>query len=55
MGAPNKKQFCSPERETAISLPDGKHTFIDYKFPVANIQGAPNAVGGIAIDIAKNR
>ena len=41
--------------EATVSLPDGKHTFIDHKFPVSNIDGAPNAVGGIAIDITEKR
>lgn len=39
--------------EATISLPDGEHTVIDHKFSVSNIEGAPNAVGGIAIDITK--
>ena len=37
--------------ETTASFADGKHTVIDHKFPVSNIEGHPNAVGGIAIDI----
>ncbi len=41
--------------EATVSFPDGEHTVIDHKFPVANIDGAPNAVGGTAIDITKNR
>lgn len=39
--------------ETTISLADGQHTFMDNKFPVSNIEGSPNAIGGIAIDITK--
>jgi len=34
-----------------LSLPSGKVTFLDHKFP-ARIEGYPNAVGGIAIEIA---
>lgn len=37
--------------EATVSLPDGEHTFVDHKFPVADIEGSPNAVGGIAIEI----
>ena len=32
---------------------DGQQTIFDHKFPVANIEGAPNAVGGIAITVTK--
>ncbi len=39
--------------KATISLADGQHTVIDYKFPVSNIDGSPNAVGGIAIDVTK--
>ena len=33
-----------------VSLPDGQITIIDHKFPVS-VEGSPNAVGGIALDI----
>ncbi len=39
--------------KATISTADGQHTVIDYKFPVSNIDGSPNAVGGIAIDVTK--
>lgn len=32
---------------------DGQQTIFDHKFPVLNIEGAPNAVGGIAITVTK--
>ncbi len=32
---------------------DGQQTIFDHKFPVPNIEGAPNAVGGIAITVTK--
>jgi PAS domain S-box-containing protein len=35
-----------------VSLPSGQITLLDHKFPVA-LEGYPNAVGGIAIDITK--
>ena len=35
-----------------ISLPSGQITLLDHKFPVA-LEGYPNAIGGIAIDITK--
>ena len=34
-----------------FTLADKQYTVIDYKFPVTGIEGSPNAVGGIAIDI----
>jgi PAS domain S-box-containing protein len=34
----------------SVSLPGGQITIIDHKFPVS-VEGSPNAVGGIAIDI----
>ncbi len=37
-----------------VSFPDGQHTMVDHKFPVSNIEGSPNAVGGIAIDITES-
>ncbi len=37
-------------KETVL-FPDGQHTYISHKFPVSNIEGSPNAVGGISIDI----
>jgi PAS domain S-box-containing protein len=36
-----------------VSLPSGQITVIDHKFPVS-VEGSPNAVGGIAIDITKS-
>ncbi len=33
-----------------VQTPEGELTFIDHKFPV-NVEGHPNSVGGIAIDI----
>ncbi len=36
-----------------LTLDDGQHTYISHKFPVSNIEGSPNAVGGISIDITK--
>lgn len=36
--------------KSSISTPDGQITVIDHKFPVS-VEGSPNAVGGIAIDI----
>ena len=37
----------------SVSLPDGQITVLDHKFPVS-IEGSPNAVGGIAIDITES-
>ncbi len=37
-----------------VSFPDGQHTMADFKFPVSNIEGFPNAVGGIVIDITES-
>jgi len=34
------------------TLDDGEHTFISHKFPVY-VEGSPNAVGGISIEITK--
>jgi PAS domain S-box-containing protein len=34
------------------TLDDGEHTFISHKFPVS-VEGSPNAVGGISIEITK--
>ncbi|MHC4196718.1 MAG: PAS domain-containing protein [Planctomycetota bacterium] len=34
------------------TLDDGQHTFISHKFPVS-VEGSPNAVGGISIEITK--
>jgi PAS domain S-box-containing protein len=36
-----------------LTLDDGQHTYISHKFPVSNVEGSPNAVGGISIDITK--
>ena len=38
--------------KSTVSLPSGQTTFIDHKFPVS-VEGSPNAVGGIAIDITE--
>ena len=35
-----------------LTLNDGEHTFISHKFPVS-VEGSPNAVGGISIEITK--
>jgi len=32
---------------------NGQQTIFDHKFPVPNLEGAPNAVGGIAITVTK--
>ena len=40
--------------KTTVSFADGQHVFMDHKFPVSGIEGSPNAVGGIAIDITKS-
>ncbi|MCP4365074.1 MAG: PAS domain-containing protein, partial [Planctomycetes bacterium] len=34
------------------TLDDGEHVFISHKFPVS-VEGSPNAVGGISIEITK--
>ncbi len=34
-----------------VRFPDGARTYISHKFPVSNIEGFPNAVGGMSIDI----
>lgn len=34
-----------------FTLPDGPHTILDHKFPVSGIEGSPNAVGGIGMDM----
>ena len=34
----------------SVKTVDGELTFIDHKFPV-NVEGHPNSVGGIAIDV----
>ncbi len=39
--------------QTTISCGDERHTFLDHKFPVSNIEGSPHAVGGIAIEVTK--
>ena len=39
-------------REFAV-FPDGQRTYLSRKFPVPNIEGSPNAVGGISIDITE--
>lgn len=39
-------------REPAV-FPDGPRTYLSRKFPVSNIEGSPNAVGGISIDISE--
>jgi hypothetical protein len=39
--------------KVTISSRDGQHTVFDHKFPVYNIEGSPNAVGGIAIVATK--
>ena len=39
--------------KTTVAFADGDHTFFDHKFPVADIEGSPNAVGGIAIKVTK--
>lgn len=36
--------------KASISFPSGQITVIDHKFPVS-VEGHPNAVGGIAIDM----
>ncbi len=36
-----------------LTLDDGQHTYISHKFPVSNVEGSPNAVGGISIDVTK--
>ncbi|MCB7128246.1 MAG: PAS domain-containing protein [Candidatus Brocadiales bacterium] len=36
-----------------LTLDDGQHTYISHKFLVSNVEGSPNAVGGISIDITK--
>ncbi len=36
------------------TLDDGEHTFISHKFPVS-VEGFPNAVGGISIEITKSK
>ena len=36
-----------------VSFNDGPRTFLDYKFPVSDIEGFPRAVGGIAIEVTK--
>jgi two-component system, sporulation sensor kinase E len=41
--------------EITFSSADGQHTIIDHKFPVADIEGCPNAVGGIAIDVTTRK
>ena len=33
-----------------VTLTDGQHTFTSHKFPVS-VEGSPNAVGGISIEI----
>ena len=38
-----------------VTLSDGQHTFIDHKFPVSDVVGSANAVGGIAIEIPSNK
>lgn len=40
--------------KATISLADGNHTVIDHKFPVSDIEGAPHAVGGIAIEVTSS-
>ena len=35
-----------------VNTPEGELKFIDHKFPVS-VEGHPNSVGGIAIDITK--
>lgn len=40
-------------KATAV-FADGPHTLIDHKFPVSGIDGSPNAVGGVAIDITES-
>jgi len=37
----------------SVFPPDGPRTYISHKFPVSNIEGSPNAVGGISIDITE--
>lgn len=37
--------------KSTVSLPGGTQTLIDHKFVVSGIDGAPNAVGGIAIKL----
>ena len=39
--------------KTTVSIRGVQHTFLDHKFPVSNIPGSPNAVGGIAIEVTK--
>lgn len=38
--------------KSTISVPEGQITFIDHKFPVS-VEGYPNSVGGIAINITE--
>ncbi len=35
------------------TLDDGEHVFISHKFPVS-VEGSPNAVGGISIEITES-
>ncbi len=44
-GAPKTFKFTA-------TFSDEQHTFVEHKFPVS-VEGSPNAVGGIAIDITK--
>ncbi len=48
-------ETCTPInfKETAV-FPDGPRTYLSHKFPVSNIEGSPNAVGGISIDITES-
>ncbi|MHC4277921.1 MAG: PAS domain-containing protein [Planctomycetota bacterium] len=36
-----------------VTFDDGQHSIVDHKFPVS-VEGSPNAVGGIAIDITES-
>ena len=36
--------------KVTVNTPNGELKFIDHKFPV-NVEGHPNSVGGIAIDV----
>jgi PAS domain S-box-containing protein len=41
------------EIEEVIPQADGLHTFISLKFPLHDVEGRPNAVGGISTDITE--
>lgn len=37
--------------ESTVAVPSGEKTLLDHKFAVSGIEGAPRAVGGIAIEV----